>query len=81
MIPVFAFVPHFILRRNWGAFLKWQYIILLLIVAILLIPMSIGLYQQYDLHPGKIVTGTKINSGLAFFYWTQSFGRITGGTR
>ncbi|MBC7889418.1 MAG: glycosyltransferase family 39 protein [Ferruginibacter sp.] len=78
MIPVFAFVPHFILRRNWSAFVKWQYLPLLLVIAVLLIPMSIGLYQQFDLHPGKIVAGKKIDSGLRFFYWTQSFGRITG---
>ncbi|MEJ7588239.1 MAG: hypothetical protein WKI04_11825 [Ferruginibacter sp.] len=39
---------------------------------------GIGLYRQYDLHPGKIVVGKTISSGLRFFYWTQSFGRITG---
>ena len=51
---------------------------MLLIIGILLIPMSIGLYQQYDLHPEKIMYGQKGISGLRFFYWTQSFGRITG---
>ena len=78
MIPVFAFVPHFIVRRSWKNFARWEYIPLLLIIAVLLIPMSIGLYQQYDQHPGKIIAGRKIDSGLRFFYWTQSFGRITG---
>ena len=78
MIPVFAFVPHLILRRNWAAFFRWQYIPMLLIIAILLLPMSIGLYQQYDQQPGKIVGGNTIRSGLRFYYWTQSFGRITG---
>ena len=78
MIPVFAFVPHFILKRKWNEFARWQYIPLLCMIAILLIPMSIGLYQQFDLHPDKIVAGRKMGSGLRFFYWTQSFGRITG---
>ena len=78
MIPVFAFGPHFLLRRDLKNFVRWEYIPLLAIVAVLLIPMSIGLYQQFDLHPGKIVAGRKIDSGLRFFYWTQSFGRITG---
>ena len=78
MIPVFAFAPHFILTRQWKEFARWQYIPFLLIIALLLVPMSIGLYEQYDLHPGKIVAGIPINSGLRFFYWTQSFGRITG---
>jgi 4-amino-4-deoxy-L-arabinose transferase-like glycosyltransferase len=78
MIPVFAFVPHLALKRNWGAFVRWQYIPMLIIIALLLVPMSIGLYQQYDIQPGKMVSGNKIDSGLRFFYWTQSFGRITG---
>ena len=40
--------------------------------------MSIGLYQQFDIHPEKIVNDTTGVSGLKFFYWSQSFGRITG---
>jgi hypothetical protein len=47
-------------------------------MGILLIPMCIGLYQQYDLHPGKVINGQPIRSGLRFFFWTQSFGRVTG---
>ena len=78
MVPVFAFVPHFVLRRNWKELVRWEYILLLLIIAVLLLPMSIGLYQQFDMHPGKVVNGKKILSGLRFFYWTQSFGRVTG---
>ena len=78
MIPVFAFVPHFLLRREWKQFFRWEYLVGLLIIAILLIPMSIGLYQQYDLEPGKVFHGKVINSGLRFYYWTQSFGRYTG---
>jgi hypothetical protein len=40
--------------------------------------MSIGLYQQFDMHPEKTTNGVQGISGLRFFYWTQSFGRITG---
>lgn len=78
MVPIFAFVPHFVLRREWKQFFRWEYLIGLLIVAVLLLPMSIGLYQQYDLEPGKIFHGKPVNSGLRFYYWTQSFGRYTG---
>lgn len=78
MVPVFAFLPHFVLRREWKQFFRWEYLLGLIIVAILLIPMSIGLYQQYDLEPGKVFHGRPIQSGLRFYYWTQSFGRYTG---
>lgn len=78
MVPAFAFVPHFILRREWKQLFRWEYIIGMLIVALLLVPMSIGLYQQFDMHPGKVSGGVTIHSGLRFYYWTQSFGRYTG---
>lgn len=78
IVPILAFIPHFILRRDWKQFFRWEYLVGLLIIAILLIPMSIGLYLQYDLHPGKIIYGVPIKSGLRFYYWTQSFGRYTG---
>jgi 4-amino-4-deoxy-L-arabinose transferase-like glycosyltransferase len=78
MVPAFAFVPHFILRREWKQLFRWEYLLGVLVIAILLVPMSIGLYQQFDLHPGKPINGVPIESGLRFYYWTQSFGRYTG---
>ena len=78
MVPAFAFVPHFILRREWKQLFRVEYILGLVIIALALIPMSWGLYQQYDLHPGKLINNVPIKSGLKFYYWTQSFGRFTG---
>jgi len=81
LIPAFAFVPHFILRREWKQLFRWEYLAGVLIIAIMLTPMSIGLYRQFDLHPGKLINGVPIQSGLRFYYWTQSFGRYTGENR
>ena len=78
VVPGVSFAIHFLLQRNWKQFFRWEYILGVVIVAILLIPMSIGLYHQFDLHPGKIIHGVPIQSGLRFYYWTQSFGRYTG---
>ncbi|MCF8448621.1 MAG: glycosyltransferase family 39 protein [Taibaiella sp.] len=78
MVPAFCFVSDWLLKRQWKNFFSLAYIPALIVIAVLLIPMSIGLYQQFDMHPEKIVNGTKGISGLRFFYWTQSFGRITG---
>ncbi len=77
-VPIFAFGSHFLLQRKFNYLFKTVYLPGLLTIAIVLIPMSIGLYQQFDLHPEKTVNGLKNVSGLRFFYWTQSFGRITG---
>jgi len=78
MVPAFCFISDWVLKRQWRNFFRLAYIPGLILVAILLIPMSIGLYEQFDLHPEKLVNGTTGNSGLRFFYWSQSFGRITG---
>ncbi len=78
LIIGFGFLPHFIIKKQWSNILRWQYIPMLIIIGVVLLPMSIGLYEQFDLHPEKTVNGENGVSGLRFFYWTQSFGRITG---
>jgi len=78
LMPIFAFGAHFLMRRNFKVFLKWQYLLGVVIIVILLLPMCIGLYHQFDLNPQKLVNGKTGVSGLRFFFWTQSFGRITG---
>ncbi len=78
VVPGVSFAIHFLLQRNWKQFFRWEYMLGVLIVGVLLIPMSIGLYKQFDLQPGKIIHGVPIQSGLRFYYWTQSFGRYTG---
>jgi 4-amino-4-deoxy-L-arabinose transferase-like glycosyltransferase len=72
MAPALAFGSHFILRREWKSIFRWQWISGLLVVTILLSPMLMGLHQQFDLHPEKGV------SGVRFYLWDQSFGRLTG---
>ena len=78
VVPVLAFAPQWFFEKKWAYFFKPIYLIGILIIGILLIPMSWGLYQQFDLQPGKLINNIPIQSGLRFYYWTQSFGRYTG---
>jgi 4-amino-4-deoxy-L-arabinose transferase-like glycosyltransferase len=78
IVPAAAFGTHFLLRREWKMVFKWQWLIGLLIILAVLSPMLYGLYTQFDMHPEKTVNGQTGVSGLRFFFWTQSFGRITG---
>lgn len=78
MVPIFSFAPHMLIHRNFKMLFRWEYLVGLIIIMILLIPMDIGLYQQFDLHPEKVMYEKTGTSGIRFFYWTQSFGRITG---
>jgi len=79
MIPIIVMGSELLVNKNWKMIFNWKYIIVLVIIAAALSPMLYGLYQQYDMHPGKEVTGGQVvDSGIKFYFWTQSFGRITG---
>ena len=78
MVPVFAMGSDWVLKRKWKQIFNPWHLLDAAIIAALLIPMSIGLYQQFDLHPEKLIDGKHGTSGLRFFFWSQSFGRITG---
>lgn len=78
MVPLFCFGSDWVLHRKWKQLISPYHLADALLIAVLLVPMSIGLYQQFDLHPEKMVNGETGVSGLRFFYWSQSFGRITG---
>ncbi len=69
---------HLLYHKKWKHIFSLNWLLVFFIIAILLVPMSYGLYTQFDLHPEKITNGVKGQKGLYFFYWLQSFGRITG---
>ena len=83
MVPVLALGTHFLIKREWNNIFKWQWMLGLVISGVVIAPMVWGLYQQFDLQPTKSFklasgmdgTGT---SGIMFYFWDQSFGRITG---
>ncbi len=77
-VPLFAFGADWLLRRKWRQLFSPWHLLDAALIAIFLIPMCIGLYQQFDMHPEKWIEGKQGTSGLRFFFWTQSFGRITG---
>lgn len=76
--PGMGVFMHLVLKKKWKDLFNPAWLLGAVIVAIVLLPMSYGLYTQFDLHPEKVVNGQTGVSGLRFFYWTQSFGRITG---
>jgi len=66
IIPVIVIGINLIYKKELYKLLDKNIIIGLLFLLLTLMPMSIGLYNQFGFH------------GIKFFYWTQSFGRITG---
>lgn len=68
VVPASALFFQFVMKREWKKFFRWEWIVGIIITMLLLFPMLNGLYQQFG------------NDGPKFFLWTQSFGRITGGS-
>lgn len=67
--PFLAIGGQLAFTRNWSRLKDPVILLVPLVVALLLLPMCIGLYQQHGMH------------GLRFYFWEQSFGRVTGANR
>jgi 4-amino-4-deoxy-L-arabinose transferase-like glycosyltransferase len=78
LIPVIALGMDRLLTGQWRDLLKPQWLLAILVAIVVITPMCYGLYTQFDLHPEKTAYGLQGPSGIKFFFWTQSFGRITG---
>ena len=66
VIPICVIILDLIYKRKIRDLFNKQILYGLLICLLCLLPMSYGLYTQFGSY------------GLEFFYWKQSFGRITG---
>ncbi len=78
VLPLTALGFHLLMKKQMKIIFHPRILLFFPIVFLLLLPMCIGLYLQFDLHPEKEVYGLKGPSGLGFFFYTQSFGRLTG---
>ncbi|MEX1189940.1 MAG: glycosyltransferase family 39 protein [Bacteroidia bacterium] len=76
--PALAVGSHVLLKKDWKNLFNWRWIAGVIVAFIVLLPMLIGLYTQFDAEPDKWVNGKQNVSGLRFFFWEQSFGRLTG---
>jgi 4-amino-4-deoxy-L-arabinose transferase-like glycosyltransferase len=68
VVPAAALGTHVRLHREWKRLWSWQLLAGIATTGVVLFPMCWGLYRQFGA------------TGLRFFFWDQSFGRITGAT-
>jgi 4-amino-4-deoxy-L-arabinose transferase-like glycosyltransferase len=78
MVPALAIATDAALKRRWSTFFRWQWLVAALIILLALSPMLIGLWYQFDAAGGKETYNGFVSSGIKFYFWTQSFGRLTG---
>ncbi len=69
---------YLLARRDWGRLFHWHWLVLVASFFLFLSPVMFYYYQQFDLHPEKLVNGATGMSGIKFLLWTQSFERFAG---
>lgn len=74
-LPILCHVAY---NRNWKVFLNWKVLAALVVFGITISPMLYAYYNQFDLHPEKVIRGKSDRSGIFFIFWEQSFERLSG---
>jgi len=69
---------HLAYTNKWNRFLSWKVLVALAVFILTIAPMLYAYYQQFDLHPEKIIRGRGDRSGVFFILWEQSFERMSG---
>lgn len=71
-----AIIGHLIITRQWKQLFHWRWLLAAVLILVLILPEIWCLYQQFDLHPEKVVFGHTGVSGIKFFFWDSQFGRF-----
>lgn len=71
-------VCHLAYTRKWQVLLSYKVLLAILVFAMTITPMLYAYYQQFDLHPEKVIRGKSNRSGIFFIFWEQSFERLSG---
>jgi 4-amino-4-deoxy-L-arabinose transferase-like glycosyltransferase len=71
-----ALLGQLLFQKNVKAIFKLKWVLLVLLTSIFTLPEFYALYQQFDLHPEKLVFGRHHVSGIKWFLWDSQFGRF-----
>ena len=78
VLPAMAVFFYLLYRRDWRQLINPQWMLAALITLIMLTPVLYAYYQQFDLHPEKMIRGQQGVSGLRFILLGQSMERFEG---
>ncbi|MCY7350614.1 MAG: glycosyltransferase family 39 protein [Cytophagaceae bacterium] len=77
LVPIGAgLVLHWVLKGQWRELLRPRWYLALALTLLFTLPELYCLYQQFDVHPEKVVFGQTGVSGVRFFFWDSQFGRF-----
>lgn len=73
-----AILCYLLYERKWKTVWSWKVLVGLAVFLLVSTPMFYAYYQQFDLHPEKVVNGQTGSSGIWFIIWGQSLARLAG---
>lgn len=77
LIPIGAgLVLHWLLTGHWRELFNLRWYVAIVLSFAFTLPEIYCLYQQFDLHPEKVIFGKTGVSGIQFFFWDSQFGRF-----
>ncbi|MEO8404614.1 MAG: glycosyltransferase family 39 protein [Chitinophagaceae bacterium] len=79
--PAITFIAAFfyiLLNKKWNILLVWKTWMIIPLLAIFISPVLYAYYQQFNLHPEKVVRNMDHISGIKFILWDQNFERFGG---
>ena len=74
-IPLLCHCLH---TKSWNRVWHPKVVLAVMVFALTISPMLYAYYQQFDLHPEKVIRGVSERSGIRFIFWEQSFERLSG---
>jgi len=77
IIPIAgALAGEFILKKQWKEMFHMRWLFAAFLIFFFILPELYCLYEQFDLHPERVVFGKTHVSGINFFFWDSQFGRF-----
>jgi 4-amino-4-deoxy-L-arabinose transferase-like glycosyltransferase len=73
MVPIgTAILGHAVFTNQFRCFLKWRWLIAIILIAVFILPEVYAVYLQFDRHPEKFVFNRTAVSGVKWFLWIAS---------
>lgn len=80
---MFAIIPiggaiagQLIITKQWRQLFHLRWLLAMMLTVVFVLPEIWCLYQQFDLHPEKLIFDKHNVSGVKFFFWDSQFGRF-----
>lgn len=78
IIPAIAALTYIAEQKAWRIFLSWQWWLLVFAFCVFISPELYCYYQQFNLHPEKVVRGKDHINGVQFILYGQGTERFEG---